>query len=76
MKKIILTSIIAFSILSCSKSDSDCDSKRAEINVYYDKQIKYAKDNPEGPNGIYGVNYRKIGLLEQERQKKLSESCK
>jgi hypothetical protein len=65
MKKIILTSIIAIALFSCSKSDSDCDSKRSEINATYDKQIKQA-----------GNDTRQVGLLEIERQKKLSEACK
>lgn len=73
MKKLFF---IFFSIMllssSCSKDD-DCTGNYNEINQSYQIQIDYIKNNPE-PG--WGVDYRKIGILENERNKKLANACK
>ncbi len=68
MKKIIF--ILAIStLLSCSSNN--CSEEQQSINDYYDKQIQYVKNNPFAGQ----IDYRQIGLLEDERDKKLSEAC-
>jgi len=73
MKKALLILVFALSLLSCSNDDDNnsCQTNKDAINQKYDKQVQQVKDNP-GPGGI---DYRQIGLLEQERSKKLSEAC-
>lgn len=70
MKKIIFL-FIAISIFGCSSNDDDCQENKDAINLKYDTQVQYVRDNP-GPGG---VDYRQISLLEVERNKKLSEAC-
>ena len=68
MKKTLF--ILAIStLLSCSSNN--CSEERESINSYFDKQVQEVKDNP-GPTG---PDYRQIGLLEKEREKKLAEAC-
>ncbi len=65
MRKItLLISLIIFGY----PNDDDCQGKKSEINTYYDKQIQYARYNPANT----GINYRQIGLLNDERNKKLA----
>lgn len=68
MKKITLLFIILI-IFSCSSNN--CSEEKQSINDYYDTQIQQVKDNA-GPTG---PDYRQIGLLEDERDKKLSSAC-
>ena len=68
MKKFILLSA-ALAIVSCS--NNNCSEEKQSINDYYDKQIQYVKNNA-GPTG---PDYRQIGLLEDEREKKLDQAC-
>jgi hypothetical protein len=56
-------------LLSCSSKD--CSEETKSINDYYDQQIQKVNDNP-GPTG---PDYRQIQLLEDERDKKLSNAC-
>ena len=72
MKKLLLPLILVALSISCSNDDSDnCQSNKDAINAKYDKQVQQVKDNPD-PSGI---NYKQIGLLNDERNKKLSEAC-
>lgn len=71
MKKLILSFILATTIISCSNDDDNCQANKDAINQKYDGQIQKAKDNP-GPGGI---DYRQIGLLNEERSKKLDHAC-
>lgn len=68
MKKIILL-LVASTILSCS--NNNCSEEKQSINDYYDQQVQKAKDNA-GPTG---PDYRQIGYLEEERDKKLAQAC-
>lgn len=73
MKKALLLIALGLCLLSCSNDDgNNCQAQRDEINTYYDKQIEYVTNNP-GPGGI---DYAQISLLNQERDRKLSEACK
>lgn len=74
MKRILL-SLVLVSILSACSNDDDnnsCETNKNEINLKYDTQIQYVRDNP-GPNGI---DFKQITLLNTERSKKLEEACK
>ncbi|MBF7090467.1 membrane lipoprotein lipid attachment site-containing protein [Flavobacterium sp. ALJ2] len=74
MKRILLT-LVLVSILSACSNDGDnnsCETNKNEINLKYDNQIQYVRDNP-GPNGI---DFKQITLLNTERSKKLEEACK
>lgn len=75
MKKSIFTLLLALTICSCSNdeesSSSNCQSNIDTINEKYDKQIQYVKDNP----GTTGIDYRQIGLLNQERNLKIDSAC-
>ena len=71
MKKIIL--IIAIMLLSFSCSNNDCSEEKQSLNDYYDKQVQQVKDN--GVNNPLGIDYRQIGLLENERTRKLAAAC-
>lgn len=68
MKKTILL-FTAFMVFGCS--NNNCSEEKQSINEYYDKQIQYIKNNA-GPTG---PDYRQIGLLEDEREKKLNQAC-
>lgn len=70
MKKIMLL-FIASLIFGCS-SDDNCQENEDAINLKYDTQIQYVKDNP---NATYGIDYRQIGLLNEERNRKLADAC-
>lgn len=70
MKKLLLF-ILVSTIMSCSNDDDSCQANKDAINQKYDSQIQKAKDNP-GPGGI---DYRQIGLLNEERDKKLDSAC-
>lgn len=65
--------VIAALLFGCSSDDGsgNCQAERDEINQYYDNQVEYVMNNP-GPGGI---DYQQISLLNQERDRKLSEAC-
>ena len=69
MKNLIYLGLSIF-LISCSKDD-DCQGKKNEINSYYDKQVEYINNNP-GPDGI---DYRQLGLVNNERNNKLANAC-
>lgn len=69
MKKLIYLLAITV-LLSCSKDD-DCQEAKDSINAYYDTQVQFFIDNPN-PDGI---DYRKIGFLNEERNRKLANAC-
>tara|TARA_R110002126_G_scaffold42182_1_gene122122 strand:- start:786 stop:962 length:177 start_codon:yes stop_codon:yes gene_type:complete len=52
-------------------SSNNCSEEKKSINDYYDQQVQHVKDNA-GPTG---PDYRQIGLLEDEREKKLNQAC-
>lgn len=67
--KNLLFILITFTIIGCSSNN--CSEEKQSINDYYDQQILQVNNNP-GPTG---PDYRQIGLLEKEREKKLNEAC-
>ena len=70
MKKVAFI-LIATLVLSCSKSDN-CSGNYNDISQNYQTQIDYQINNPAG--GI--IDYRKIDILKQERDKKLANACR
>ncbi len=67
--KTIFLSFIAIILFSCSKDD--CASIINEINNYYDAQIQLVINNP-----VLGeIDYRKIGILNKDRERKLQTAC-
>ena len=71
MKKFLLL-LVFISVFSCS-SDDDCDSKRNEINSHYDEMVEIVMNNPL-PNGQ--IDWRQIGLLNDERDLRLQNACR
>jgi hypothetical protein len=71
MKKNIFIILFASLVLSCS-NDGNCQENKDAINSKYDNQIQYVRDNP----GIDGIDFRQIGLLNDERSIKLDQACK
>jgi hypothetical protein len=73
MKKSLLLISLGATLLSCSNDDSpgNCQAEKDKINQYYDNQVQQVRDNPSSS----GINYRQIGLLNEERNKKLSNAC-
>ena len=70
MKKKIILLLFTILFISCSKDD-DCKAEKAKITEFYDHQIQlcYESDSP------LGIDYRKIGLLRDEKERKLAEAC-
>jgi hypothetical protein len=72
MKKLFLP-ILAIVLFSCSKDDNNCDSEKKSITDKYALQIQQVRDNPI-PG--WGIDYRKIAILEKERDDKIANACK
>jgi hypothetical protein len=71
MKKSIFTLLLLATLVSCSKDD--CIGNYDEIYNHYQQQIEHVIANPI-PG--WGVDYRKINLLKQERDGKLANACR
>ena len=71
MKKAILILATFTFLTSCSKTEN-CTGNYNEINQSYQTQIDYEINNPFG--GV--IDNRKITILKQERDKKLSTACR
>lgn len=70
MMKIIF-GLIGLIIFGFSSGDN-CQESKDAINLKYDTQVQFVKDHP---NATYGIDYRQIGLLNEERTKKLAAAC-
>lgn len=68
MKTIKLLTVLLI-MASCSSDDESCAEKKAEMNAKYDKQIEWVKENSNP------IDYRKIRLLNEERQDRVSKLC-
>lgn len=71
MKNLFL-SILGILLFSCSKDDNHCEDQKKAIANHYALQIQQVRDNPS-PG--WGIDYRKISILEQERDKKIMNAC-
>lgn len=71
MKKLLLP-VLATILFSCSKDENNCESEKQAIRDKYQTQIQYVIDHPFA--GV--IDYRKITILEQERDSRIENACK